>query len=37
MRERILKAACTWVYDQSCAYSLAELEEAVMDYIGVRL
>lgn len=33
-RERVLRAAVTWVYD-GCTNSLAELEDAVEDLIGV--
>lgn len=33
-RERIVKAAVEWVYDQSCSHSLAELEDAVTDFMG---
>lgn len=36
-RERVLKAACDWVYDQTCANALAELEDAVVDLIGPKL
>ncbi|WBU27635.1 hypothetical protein OOZ54_13275 [Rhodopseudomonas palustris] len=33
-RERIVKAAVEWVYDQSCSHALAELEDAVTDFMG---
>lgn len=36
-RERILKAAVDWVYDQSCSAALMELEDAVTDFIGPKL
>lgn len=36
-RERVTKAAVSWVYDQTCAASLLELEEAVTDLIGAPL
>lgn len=36
-RERILKAAIDWVYDQSCSEALMELEDAVTDFVGPKL
>lgn len=37
LRERVVKAAADWVYDQGCSYALADLEEAVCDLIGRNL
>lgn len=36
-RERVVKAAVEWVYDQSCSHSLVELEDAVTEFIGQPL
>jgi hypothetical protein len=36
-RERVLKAAVDWVYDQSCSRALMELEDAVTDFIGPEI
>ena len=36
-RERVLKAAVDWVYDQTCSLALAELEDAVTDLVGPSL
>lgn len=36
-RERVLRAATEWVYDQGCSNALADLEEAVCDLIGREL
>lgn len=33
-RERLLKAAVDWVFDQSCSEALMELEDAAADLIG---
>lgn len=33
-RDRVLRAAVEWVYDQGCATALADLEEAVCELIG---
>lgn len=33
-RDRVLRAAVGWVYDQGCASALAELEDAVCEMIG---
>lgn len=33
-RERLLKAAVDWVYDQSCSEALMELEDAAADLVG---
>lgn len=32
-RERVVKAAVEWVYDQSCSNALVELEDAVFDFM----
>lgn len=34
-KERVLRAAIDWVYNQSCSTALMELEDAVTDYLGV--
>lgn len=36
-RERVLRAAVTAVYDQYCSGSIAELESAVVAFIGKPL
>jgi hypothetical protein len=36
-RERVVKAAVEWVYDQSCSNALMELEDAVTEFIGHQL
>lgn len=36
-RERVVKAAVEWVYDQTCSNALMELEDAVTDMIGTPL
>lgn len=36
-KERIARAAVDWVYGQNCANALAELEDAVVDLIGVEI
>jgi hypothetical protein len=36
-RERVVKAAVEWVYDQSCSSALMELEESVESLMGVDL
>ena len=36
-RERLIRAAVEWVYDQGCSAALADLEDAVQDYIGRNL
>jgi hypothetical protein len=33
-RDRVLRAAVEWVYDQGCSNALADLEDAVCDLIG---
>lgn len=35
--EAIAKAAVTWVYDKSCARALMDLEDVVVDLIGIPL
>jgi hypothetical protein len=35
-RERVVKAAVDWVYDQGCASALMELEDAVKDFMDDR-
>ena len=35
--EAVAKAAVTWVYDKGCANALMDLENAVVDLIGVPL
>lgn len=34
-RERVVKAAVEWVYDQSCSHALVELEDAVFEMMGI--
>lgn len=34
MKDRVVKAAIMWVYDQSCASALVALEDAVEEYVG---
>ncbi|WP_210263981.1 hypothetical protein [Bradyrhizobium denitrificans] len=36
-RERVVKAAVEWVFDQSCSNALAELEDAVCAFMGIDL
>lgn len=36
-RERVVKAAVEWVYDQSCSNALMELEDAVTEFMRVPL
>ena len=36
-RERLLKAAVDWVYDQTCSEALMELEDAAVDFVGAKL
>ena len=36
-RQRVLRAAIEWVYDQRCPNALAELEDAVTDLMGFDL
>jgi len=36
-RARVIRAAVDWVYNQSCSDALVELEDAVVDYFGVRI
>lgn len=36
-KERVLRAAIDWVYNQSCSTALMELEDAVTDYFGPKL
>lgn len=36
-KERIARAAVDWVYGQNCTRALAELEDAVVDLIGIEI
>lgn len=35
--ERIAKAAVCWVYDMGCANALMELQNSVVDLIGIEI